>query len=322
MNAPSKINPVALEEAAEWLMRLSEGSLSERELLQWQQWRASNSECEFAWQRAETLMGKLGGLPPELAMPALDRPDNPQRRAMLGRLAALLALAPAGWIGWQLNERLGWTADYHAGIGERRELTLADGSQLTLNTDTSVDVNFDAQQRLIRVRRGEILVQTAADIQVPGRPFRVSTEQGLMQALGTRFSVREGDGVTRLAVLEGRVQIELYKRPQATPMILSAGQQTSFSASVIGPIKSADSALIAWSEGMLVADGMPLGEFAKELARYRHGLVRCDPAVAKVRVSGAFPLDDNRQALNMLVQTYPVKVSTHLGGYLLTISPA
>ncbi|NUT77568.1 DUF4880 domain-containing protein [Pseudomonas sp. C1C7] len=322
MNGPSKINPVALEEAAEWLMRLSEGSLSERELVQWQQWRASNKECEFAWQRAESLMGKLGGLPAELAIPALDRPANPQRRAMLGRLAALLALAPAGWIGWQLNERLGWTADYHAGIGERRELTLADGSQLTLNTDTSVDVNFDAQQRLIRVRRGEILVQTATDIQVPGRPFRISTEQGLMQALGTRFSVREDEGVTRLAVLEGRVQIELYKRPQATPMILSAGQQTSFSASVIGPIKPADSALTAWSEGMLVADGMPLGEFAKELARYRHGLVRCDPAVAKVRVSGAFPLDDSRQALNMLVQTYPVKVSTHLGGYLLTISPA
>lgn len=318
----NKINPATLEEAAEWLMRLSEGSLSERELVQWHQWRASNAECEFAWQRAEMLLSKLGGLPPELAMPALDRPANPQRRVMLGRLAALLALAPAGWIGWQLNERQGWTADYHSAIGERRQLTLVDGSQLTLNTDTSIDVNFDSQQRLINVRRGEILVQTAPDTQVPSRPFRVSTEQGRMQALGTRFSVREDTGKTRLAVLDGRVQIELNQRPTATPTILVAGQQTEFSATAIGTPGKADSAVIAWTQGMLVADGMHLADFAAELARYRHGLVRCHPAIAQVRVSGAFPLDDTQRALSMLTLTYPVKVTTHLGGYWVTISPA
>jgi transmembrane sensor len=84
---------------------------------------------------------------------------------------------------------------------------------------------------------------------------------------------------------------------------------------------SADGSLTAWTQGMLVADGMRLGDFARELARYRHGVVRCDPAVAQVRISGAFPLDDNRRALNMLALTYPVKVSTHLGGYWVTISP-
>jgi transmembrane sensor len=322
MNRPSMVSPAVLDEAAEWLMRLTEGSLSEHERAQWQAWRASSAEREYAWQRAESLLGKLGGLPPELAMPALDRPANPQRRAMLGRLAALLAIAPATWLGWQVNQRQGWTADYHSPIGERRQLTLADGSQLTLNTDTAIDVMFDQMQRLIRVRKGEILVQTAPDIQVPSRPFRVSTEQGIMQALGTRFSVREDADTTRLAVLDGRVQIELYQRPQATPMILSAGQQTEFSASAIGPVIHADSALTAWSQGMLVADGMYLGDFAKELARYRHGLVRCDPAVARIRISGAFPLDDSRRALSMLALTYPVKVTTHFGGYWVTLSPA
>lgn len=321
MNSHSMPDPAILEEAAEWLMRLSEGALNPQELAQWQQWRTSSAECECAWQRAECLLSKLGGLPPELAIPALDRPSDPQRRAMLGRLAALLALAPATWAGWQLNERQGWTADYHSPIGERRQLTLADGSQLTLNTDTAIDVSFDAMQRLIRVRRGEILVQTAPDIQVPARPFRVSTEQGRMQALGTRFSVREDAGITRLAVLDGRVQIELFQRSQATPMIVVAGQKTEFSSSAIGPMTSADGSLTAWTQGMLVADGMRLGDFARELARYRHGVVRCDPAVAQVRISGAFPLDDNRRALNMLALTYPVKVSTHLGGYWVTISP-
>ncbi|NUU38465.1 FecR domain-containing protein [Pseudomonas sp. C2B4] len=320
MNSQSTIDPQILEQAAEWLMRLSEGALSEHEFAQWQQWRASSATCECAWQRAEALLGKLGGLPPELAMPALDRPANPQRRAMLGRLAALLAIAPAGWIGWQLNERQGWTADYHTAIGERRPLTLADGSQVTLNTDTVIDVDFDPLQRLISVRRGEILVQTAPDRQVPARPFRVRTEQGRMQALGTRFSVREDAGLTRLAVFDGRMQIELYQRPPATPMIVVAGQQTVFSASSISPVTPVDSALTAWTQGMLVADGMHLADFAAQLARYRPGIVRCDPAVARVRISGAFPLDDTRRALSMLAQTYPVNVTTRFGGYWVTIS--
>lgn len=321
-NHSTIITPVILEEAAEWLMRLSEGALSDQELAQWQQWRASSAECECAWQRAESLLSTLGKLPPELAIPALDRPANPQRREMLGRLAALLALAPATWAGWQLNERQGWTADYHSPIGERRQLTLADGSQLTLNTNTTIDVNFDPTQRLIRVRKGEILVQTAPDIQVPPRPFRVSTEQGRMQALGTRFSVRENAGITRLAVLDGRVQIQLYQRPQATPMIVAAGQQAEFSVSAIGSMTTADGSLTAWTQGMMVADGMRLGDFAAELARYRHGIVRCAPDVAQVRISGAFPLDDTRRALSMLALTYPVKVTTHFGGYWVTISPA
>ncbi|MGH8384699.1 MAG: FecR domain-containing protein [Pseudomonas sp.] len=321
MSRHTIVSPAVLEEAAEWLMRLSEGALSEHERARWQQWRSSSAEHEYAWRRAENLLSKLGGLPPELAIPSLDRPANPQRRAMLARLAALLAVAPAGWLGWQLNERQGWTADYHSPIGSRRQLTLTDGSQLTLNTDTSIDVMFDRMQRLIRVRKGEILIQTAPDVQVPARPFRVSTEQGVMQALGTRFSVREDAGTTRLAVLDGRVQIELYQQPQATPMILTAGQQTEFTASTIGPLAHADNALTAWTQGMLVADGMPLGDFAKELARYRHGLVRCDPAVARIRISGAFPLDDSRRALGMLALTYPVKVTTHLGGFWVTLSP-
>ncbi|MEX3777644.1 FecR domain-containing protein [Pseudomonas sp. MYb118] len=322
MKTPAMISPATLEEAAEWLMRLNERSPSPEELAQWHQWRASSAEREGAWQRAEMLLGKLGGLPPELAMPALDRPANPQRRAMLGRLAALLALAPAGWAGWQLNERQGWTADYQSAIGARGQITLVDGSQLTLNTDTAIDVDYSALQRLIRVRRGEILVQTAPDIQVPGRPFRVSTQQGLMQALGTRFSVREDAGITRLAVLEGQVRVELEGRPQATPTIIVAGQKTTFSATQMGPLTPADNSLTTWTQGMLVADRMNLAEFATELARYRHGIVRCDPAVARVPISGAFPLDDTRRALSMLALTYPVKVTTHLGGYWVTIAPA
>lgn len=82
-------------------------------------------------------------------------------------------------------------ADYSAAIGQYRELTLADGTRVVLNTDSAIDVLFDASQRLIRLRRGEILVHTAPDNRVPSRPLRVTTGEGQMQALGTRFTVRE-----------------------------------------------------------------------------------------------------------------------------------
>ncbi len=128
-------------------------------------------------------------------MSALDRPSNPERRAALGKLALLLAVMPVGWGSWKLAQSQQWTADYRTAVGERREWTLADGSRITLNTNTAVDVLFDSQQRLIRLREGEILVQTATDNSPLARPFLVSTAQGHMQALGTRFIVRQFEPV-------------------------------------------------------------------------------------------------------------------------------
>ncbi|MGD8220794.1 FecR domain-containing protein [Pseudomonas thivervalensis] len=316
------LDPKVLEEAAEWLMRLSERDLSDSERAEWECWRASSPERGRAWSRAQVLQGKLGGLPRSLAMSALDRPSSPERRAALGKLALLLAVVPASWGSWKLAQSQQWSADYHTAVGERRELTLADGSHLTLNTDTAIDVLFDTQQRLIQVREGEILVQTAPDASPQGRPFLVSTREGRMQALGTRFTVRQLPSRTQLAVLEGAVRIELANARQAAPLIVNAGQRTDFSSLAFGPLTPTDRNVGAWTQGMLMADKMRLADFVAELARYRRGFVRCDPAIAELRVSGAFPINDTQRTLNMLVQTYPVLVTGHLSGYWVTLSPA
>ena len=70
---------------------------------------------------------------------------------------------------------------------------------------------------------------------------------------------------------------------------------------------------------MLVADRMRLTDFAAELSRYRSGIVRVDPTVAHVRVSGAFPLRDTDKALAMLVSTYEVDAITRLRGHWITL---
>lgn len=308
-----------LEEAAEWLMRLSENNLSDSERAEWQRWKVSTPERDRAWARAQLLQSKFGGLPPSLAMSALDRPSHPERRAALGKLALLLALMPVGWGSWKLAQSQQWTADYRTRVGERRELTLADGSHITLNTATAIDVRFDSQQRRVHLREGEILVQTAQDA---SRPFLVSTRQGRMQSLGTRFTVRELSARAHLAVLEGAVQVVLADNRQTAPIIVNAGQSTDFSAQQFGALTATDRNVGAWAQGMLMADNMRLADFVAELTRYRHGFVRYDPAIADLRISGAFPISDTQRTLNMLVQTYPVLANGHLNGYWVTLSPA
>nr|WP_218178642.1 FecR family protein [Pseudomonas reactans] len=319
MRKQPPLAPEVLEEAAEWLMRLSEGGLSDHERAEWERWKVSSPERDRAWARAQLLQSKLGGLPPALAMSALDRPSHPERRAALGKLALLLAVMPVGWGSWKLAHTQQWTADYRTRVGERREWVLADGSRITLNTDSAIDVLFDSQQRLVHLREGEILVQTAQDA---SRPFLVSTGQGRMQALGTRFTVREWNTRTHLAVLEGAVKVMLADNRQVAPLVVNAGQRTDFSAQTFGSLTPTDRNVGAWAQGMLMADKMRLADFVAELTRYRRGFVRYDPAIADLRISGAFPISDTQRTLNMLVQTYPVLVSDHLNGYWVTLSPA
>lgn len=309
----------ALDEAADWLLRFSEGDVSAAEHEQWQHWRGSSPERQQAWERAQVLLGKLGGLPPALAMSALDRPANPGRRAAVAKLAALLALLPGSFGAWKLLETQQWTADFRSAVGERRELQLADGSQITLNTDSAIDVRFDSQQRRVHLRQGEILVQTARD---PGdRPFLVTTEAGWMQALGTRFTVREQAGSTRLVVLEGAVRVQPAEAGGAQ-QVINAGQRTTFSANQMAPPETANPAASAWTQGMLLADNLRLADFLVELARYRKGFVRCDPAIADLRISGAFPISDSQRSLDMLQQTYPLVIRQHWHGYWVMLSAA
>lgn len=321
-HSDAQIDPKVLEEAAEWLIRLGENDLSDTERAEWEYWRVSSPERHRAWARAQLLQSKLVGLPPSLAMSALDRPSNPERRTALAKLAMMLAVLPTGWGSWKLLEVQQWSADYRTVVGQRRELTLADGSQITLNTDTAIDVLFDANQRLVNLRDGEILVQTAPDVSPQARPFLVSTHQGRMQALGTRFTVRESQTRTHLAVLEGAVRVQLAHDSRVTPLVVNAGQRTDFSSQAFGRLNPADSSVSAWTQGMLMVDNLRLADFVAELARYRRGFVRCDPAIADLRISGAFPISDTQRTLNMLVHTYPVIATDHWSGYWITLSAA
>lgn len=303
------IPPDALDQAAEWLMRLHDDDVTDADRLACERWRASRPENAQAWSRAEHLLGMLGGLPAPLALPTLGRDKRAERRHTLVKLAALLAAGPAAWALWHHTQDGGWRADFRTATGEQRRLRLADGGEITLNTATAIDVRYDDELRLIILHHGEIHIATAADSTAPARPFEVHSPHGQLRALGTRFRVRLYADHGELSVRQGAVRIAPTIDGK-TATVIQAGQQARFQHHRGTSPAPADAGADAWTQGMLMADDMRLADLIAELARYRAGLLRCDPAVADLRISGAFPVTDVDAALRMLAATHPLRVHT------------
>lgn len=309
LDSSDKLDRAAVREAAGWLVLLHEDRQNPQTLEGLSQWRVADPEHERAWQRAQLVNDKFGLIPAQLGLPVLGHATDSSRRRAIKALVLLMTFVPASYVAYRSTPWREWAADYATRTGERRSLSLNDGTELELNTDTALDVQFDAVQRLIKLHRGEVLIDTGADPRRADesfRPFWVQTRQGRIRALGTRFVVRRDDDITRVQVYDGAVEVQ--PRHTATRQVIQAGQQLCFSADAVQLPRPVDPHGADWSRGLLVAQQMPLGEFTRELARYRPGLLRCDPAIADLRISGAFQLDNTDQVLAALPETLPVNV--------------
>jgi transmembrane sensor len=302
-----------LAQAADWLLRLQDATDGDRAAHEaCERWCQQHPDHARAWERAQHLLGLVGRIPAGLALPVLGRPQDRRRRAAVKRLGMWLTLAPAGWLGWELMLAAPPGDALRTAVGERVLRTLPDGTALILDTDTRVLLQFDGHHRQLRLVRGQLRVTTAPDTHAPSRPLQVVTTQGQVRALGTRFDVRVDGDRTQVALFEGSLEIRAGSRP---PWRLQAGEQAWFGTDT-GPTRAAlDETAAAWTRGMLIADAQPLQSVLAQLARHRRGLVRCDPDVAGLLVSGAFPLDDTDRSLAMLEATYPVRVQ-HVAGRL------
>lgn len=299
--AQEDISREVARQAAHWLMLLHSEEANEQHYRACEQWRRACPEHERAWQKVERVQQQLGLLPLPLAKSTLGR----ERRQLMKTLLVLAAVAPAGYAGWQwAGGHRHWLADLHTATGERRTQRLEDGSRLSLNSNSAVDLRFDHQQRLIILHHGELLIDSGKD---PLRPLRIRTAEGTLQALGTRFSVRrfETPGATRLTVFEGAVRAQ---PDQAAPTVVSAGQQLTFDRAHLGPLSAASETLASWVDGRLIVEDWPLQQFLDELARYRHGWLRQDLGNNALRISGTFQLDNTDAILAALPETLPVDV--------------
>ncbi len=306
-----------LEAAAHWYVQLNAGTPSEALLKSWQDWLGQHPANARAWARVEKVQAQMGRLPAEVALPTLAG-VRARRRAVLKTLALLLTVGASGWVARDSATGQALLADVRTGKGERRRITLADGSQLQVNTDSALDIHYDGQQRLLRLHHGEISVQTASDPRA--RPFTVLTREGRIRALGTRFCVGSDEGSCQVSVQQHAVEIRPQDQPQLA-LRLETGQSVRFNSQHIAPVSVAAPGADAWTQGMLTVIEWRLADFVSELRRYRHGVVRCDERVADLRLSGAFPLDDTDTLLENLGAALPVKVR-YLTRYWVSIEAA
>jgi transmembrane sensor len=310
--------------AAAWLVRLREDA-SPEDIDACARWRASDPEHERAWQRAQRLNEKFAMLPASVGVRTLGRRARTDRRFALKALTVAFTAGPASYAAYRAMRWRDWLSDERTAVGERRFVMLADGTRIDLNTSTAIDIAFTASERRVVLNDGEILVETGRDAgNTSGvyRPFIVETRQGRIRALGTRFVVRNDDAAqaSRVAVLHGAVEVTPVDAPERAT-VLDAGQQTRFTATSIDAIEAADRHAGDWSRGVLFADGMRLADFIGELGRYRHGLLRCDPEVANLRITGAFQLGNIENVLAALPRTLPVNV-VYRTRYWVTIAAA
>jgi len=293
-----------LEAAASWLALAQERSLDPREAAELEAWRRHSEAHEKAWQAALELQRAFKELPADISGEVLGR-HRRDRRAVLKSLAALAFAAPAGYAA--LLHAPGWTADYRTATGERQDVTLPDGSRLALNTASVVRLEYSAEERRLVLVEGEILVSTAAGTQPEAREFVIQTRHGTVRALGTRFAVRDlGDGRTAVTVFEHAVAVQPVAGTQAHRV--EAGQALAFDAQQVFRFDAGDQGDPPWTRGQLVSSNQRLGDFVAELARYRPGLLRCDPSVAELRLSGVFQLEDTDRVLDLLGETLPVRI--------------
>ncbi|MFW9081628.1 DUF4880 domain-containing protein [Pseudomonas sp. P2757] len=295
MNPPMDFSAQVAEQAVHWLLEMQQGQLSPRQQLAWQQWLDAHSEHRRAWEHIQRVNSRLRGLNSPLAHAALNAPKSGSRRQALKLLLILGAGSAVTWGVREHNPLPSLLADYRSPLGQRRKIPLGSGGLLQLNTASAADVRDGG---LIRLLEGEMHLNAS-------QSFAVQTAHGLLKAQGARLNVRQFAERTQVALFEGRVELVA---PDRAPLLLPVARQLSFSTTTVSEAKPLDANSGAWTDGMLIAAHMRLGDFLDELGRYRRGQINCDAKVAELLISGSYPLDDSERILDLLQISLPVKV--------------
>jgi transmembrane sensor len=296
----------AREEAALWIARMDRG-LAAVERQAFNEWVRNPANARAlrqlsgTWEGMDTLQA-LAEVFPE--MPAMAQPAPRRAQRWRGAIAAALVLgmmlagAAVWWrssgapAGTQSVATRGATT-YAVPVGERRDVPLADGSTLTINSGSAVQVlSLAGKSRELQLLQGEALFTVAHDA---ARPFRVKAGSHMVEAVGTAFDVRlRSDGGVDVLVTDGRVR--LMADGKAAGM-LARGEAMRIGADGRMVRSSLDAealmARLAWRHGMLVFDGEPLSTVLEEFSRYTDArFVIVDPQLRSLRIGGYFPAGD------------------------------
>lgn len=245
-----------------------------------------------------------------------EKPRNMARRSLLLGLAA--AAAVVGITSTVALRLVGAVDHYRTALGETRTVRLADGSRVHLNTDSSVEVSLRDDIRSIKLLKGEAQFDVAHDAK---RPFIVNADGTLVRAVGTMFNVRLRADVTELTVIQGIVAV---RNGGSAIRRIESGRSAAVRSGSIAVIHLEPAKIkqrIAWQEGMVEFQGDTLAQAVEEFNRYRaNPLVIGDPAIASLRVGGAFRLDRSQDFVDALQSGFGVRAVPGSDNSILLVS--
>lgn len=303
----------ALEQAAEWQIRLMEEPGAGDEF---QRWLAADSAHREAWQTMQRLWGALEEVTPVAVSPT-DLPVSPPRAPAAVRRRrsgtrrwpkfALACSLAALAIFIEPYASLYWRSDFRTGIAQTTEVTLSDGSRVMLGPDSAIRVDHGTTRR-VELLKGQAYFQVAPD---PGRPFVARAGDLSIRVLGTAFDLEMDRSGTEVALEHGQVQAEnATERPglQVSERLLPGDRlRVDWNSGLIQRSRMDPRRVAAWRSQSLYVDDLPVADIVARLERYTPGwIVVADEQLMKRRISGVFDLRDPDRALLALAQSLNV----------------
>src|SRR6266851_5326700 len=325
------------EEAAVWIWRMDSAAVAAADRQAFEAWLRQDPRHRRAAAALSTVWGTLDGLAEAKREEKIATFTNTAQLPLLHHpqrwwFAAAAAVA-VGAIWLQQGSELQTLA---TAVGQQRNVTLADGSTVTLNTNTILETDLRWHTREIYLRKGEAHFQVAHD---RSRPFLVHAGDAVVRAVGTAFEVRVlTDQHVDVVVNEGRVEVQATAPLPASPnpathartatattvRALNAGERLSTASRdyAVTPVTAQQmSSELAWREGAIIFDGQPLSEAIAEIERYTDArIVVSDPEIARLRVGGRFRTGNVQEFFDALQTALPVSIR-HTNAGLVFIDP-
>jgi transmembrane sensor len=305
------------EEAAVWAWRMDSSTVSAADRQAYEAWLRQDPRHARASKELSSVWQSLDVLAEAKRNEKIATFMEPSRHSRAARwrwgiAAAAVLTAVAIGVAWlQHGSELQVLA---TAVGQRRNIVLADGSVVALNTNTILETNLRRRTREIFLRKGEAHFQVAHDA---SRPFLVHAGDAVVRAVGTEFEVRVlPDQHVAVVVNEGRVEVRPAitpaVQPQAPARALAAGQRMSTANQdyAITTVSAEQlSSELAWREGAIIFDGQRLADAIVEVERYTDvRIIVSDPATAALRVGGRFRTGDVQEFFDALQAALPVSV--------------
>lgn len=323
----TRARPTPAQAAAAWLAHEDLDQSPQRELFA--AWLDESQDNRDAWRQAHRVWAIFddaedNDLIAALARAARQAGPEPVARPWLPRLiaasiamvavsATLLVGAGQGWFERstkpvQVAAGPSLTAvgrpDYVTGKGQKSIIDLPDGTRVTLDADSALDVAFTGGRRDLRLVKGHAFFDVAHD---RDHPFAVQADDRVVTALGTQFDVRLTPGVVRVVLAEGSVSVATGG---ARPVRLTPGQAFVAKTGAAGTVSATnvDQAL-SWRQGVVEFRDQPLSEAVTQLNRYtRARIIIRDPKVAALRITGVFKTGDVKRFGRSVSQVLPVRM--------------